>query len=145
MAKRELLQELELLIIDEISMVRADMLDAVDTILRHFRRQPLLPFGGVQVLYIGDLYQLPPVVTDAERQLLNAHYPSPFFFDARVIREAPPVYIELQRIYRQKDNVFIDVLNKIRNNKADWGDTSERLNDYYQPEFVLPKGIIISR
>lgn len=137
-AKRELLQELELLVIDEISMVRADMLDAVDTILRHFRRQPLLPFGGVQALYIGDLYQLPPVVTDAERQLLNAHYPSPFFFDARVIREAPPVYIELQHIYRQKDNVFIDVLNKIRNNKAGW-EILERLNDYYQPEFIPSK------
>ena len=137
-AKRELLQELELLIIDEISMVRADTLDAVDTILRHFRHQPLVPFGGLQLLYIGDLYQLPPVVTDTERALLNAHYDSPFFFDARVIRESPPVYIELQEIYRQKDNVFIDVLNSIRNNRTDW-ETLERLNDYYQPEFIPSK------
>ena len=137
-AKRELLRELELLIIDEISMVRADTLDAVDLILRHFREQPLIPFGGLQLLYIGDLYQLPPVVTDTERRLLEAHYPSPFFFDSRVIRESPPVYIELQEIYRQKDNVFIDVLNKIRNNRTDW-ETLERLNDYYQPEFIPSK------
>jgi hypothetical protein len=137
-AKRELLQELELLIIDEISMVRADTLDAVDTILRHFRHQPLLPFGGLQVLYVGDLYQLPPVVTDTEQPLLNAHYDSPFFFDARVIRESPLVYIELKEIYRQKDSAFIEVLNSVRNNRADW-ETLERLNDLYQPEFIPSK------
>ena len=137
-AKRELLQELELLIIDEISMVRADTLDAIDTILRHFRGQPLQPFGGLQLLYIGDLYQLPPVVTESERPLLNAHYNSPFFFDSQVIREAPPVYIELQEIYRQKDNVFIGLLNQIRNNRTDW-ETLERLNDHYQPEFIPSK------
>jgi hypothetical protein len=134
-AKRELLQELDLLIIDEISMVRADTLDAVDTILRHFRQQPLQPFGGLQLLFIGDLYQLPPVVTDTERQLLRDYYTSPFFFDARVIREASPVYIELQQIYRQKDDEFIRLLNDIRNNKAGWEDL-ERLNDYYQPDFI---------
>src|ERR1700722_10944582 len=78
-AKRELLQELELLIIDEISMVRADTLDAIDTILRHFRGQPLVPFGGLQLLYIGDLFQLPPVVGNGEWDLLQQHYASPFF------------------------------------------------------------------
>src|SRR5882672_8369960 len=76
-SKRELLQELELLVIDEISMVRADTLDAVDTILRHFRQQPLLPFGGLQVLYIGDLFQLPPVVSNSECEVLKAYYNSP--------------------------------------------------------------------
>jgi hypothetical protein len=137
-AKRELLQELELLVIDEISMVRADTLDAVDTILRHFRQQPLLPFGGLQVLYIGDLYQLPPVVTDAEKELLKAYYPSPFFFDAQVIRQAAPVYLELKKIYRQKEGRFIEILNNIRNNRASWEDL-ERLHDNYQPEFIAPK------
>ena len=78
--KRKLLEELELLIIDEVSMVRCDMLDAIDTILRHFRRMPHLPFGGVQVLYIGDLFQLPPVVSNDEWALLQEHYQSPFFF-----------------------------------------------------------------
>ncbi len=103
-------------------MVRADMLDAVDTVLRHFRQQPSLPFGGVQVLYIGDLYQLPPVVSNQEWELLKATYASPFFFDAQVIRQAPPVYLELKKIYRQKESAFIGLLNNIRNNKADWED-----------------------
>lgn len=136
--KRELLQELELLIIDEISMVRADTLDAVDAILRHFRQQPLLPFGGLQVLYIGDLYQLPPVVKEPEWELLRSVYSSPFFFDAQVIRQAPPVYLELKKIYRQKENRFIGLLNNIRNNVASWEDL-ERLHDHYQPEFIPSK------
>jgi len=138
-AKRELLQELELLVIDEISMVRADTLDAVDTILRHFRQQPLLPFGGVQVLYIGDLYQLPPVVQPPEWDILKAYYNSQFFFDAQVVRQAPPVYIELKKIYRQKEGRFIEILNNIRNNRASWEDL-ERLHDHYQPEFVASRG-----
>ena len=137
--KRELLQELELLVIDEISMVRADMLDAVDCILRHFRQQPLLPFGGVQVLYIGDLFQLPPVVSNNEWDLLKNYYKSPFFFDAQVIREAPPVYLELNKIYRQNEAVFISLLNNIRNNQASYQDL-ERLHDHYQPEFMASKG-----
>lgn len=136
--KRELLQELELLIIDEISMVRADTLDMVDAVLRHFRRQPLLPFGGLQVLYIGDLFQLPPVVKDQEWELLKSTYASPFFFDAHVIREAPPVYLELKKIYRQKEDRFIGLLNNIRNNQAGWEDL-ERLHDHYQPEFIASK------
>ena len=138
-SKKELLQELELLIIDEISMVRADMLDAVDAVLRHFRQEPLLPFGGLQVLYIGDLYQLPPVVSNQEWELLKTYYSSPFFFDAQVIRQAPPVYLELQRIYRQKEERFIGLLNNIRHNKANWEDL-ERLHDHYQPEFLPSKG-----
>ena len=138
-SKRTLLQELELLIIDEISMVRADMLDAVDTILRHFRQQPLLPFGGVQMLYIGDLFQLPPVISKEEWELLQPHYKSPFFFDARVIRQAPPVYLELTKIYRQNEARFIHILNNIRNNRAT-PDDLELLRDYYQPEFTAPKG-----
>lgn len=136
--KRELLQELELLIIDEISMVRADTLDAVDAILRHFRQQSLLPFGGVQVLYIGDLFQLPPVISQEEWQMLKEYYNSPFFFDAKVIREQPPIYLELKKIYRQKEAVFIDILNNIRNNRATPYDL-EKLHDHYEPDFMPPK------
>jgi len=135
--KRDLLMELELLIIDEISMVRADMLDAMDTILRHFRKKPLHPFGGVQILYIGDMYQLPPVVANNEWDILQAYYESPFFFSAQVIAEAPPLYIELKKIYRQSDQHFIDVLNRVRNNQSTAADF-KLLNDRYQPGFTPP-------
>jgi len=137
-ARRELLQELELLIIDEISMVRADTLDAIDTILRHFRQQPLLPFGGLQLLYIGDLFQLPPVVPPSEWELLQHHYSSPFFFDARVIAQSPPVCLELKKIYRQNEARFIYLLNNIRNNRATPEDL-DTLSDYYQPDFTPSK------
>ncbi|HEU4903631.1 MAG TPA: AAA family ATPase, partial [Flavisolibacter sp.] len=109
-SKRELLQELELLIIDEVSMVRCDMLDAMDTILRHFRKQYNIPFGGVQVVYIGDMFQLPPVIPQHEWSILGDHYNSPFFFEANVIKESPPLYIELKKIYRQNEQHFIDIL-----------------------------------
>lgn len=137
-AKRDLLQELELLIIDEISMVRADTLDAVDTILRHYRQQPLVPFGGLQILYIGDLFQLPPVVPREEWNLLQNHYKSQFFFDSHVLRSAPPVCLELNKIYRQNEAEFIDILNNIRNNRVQPKDL-EKLHEYYQPEFIAPK------
>lgn len=116
--KRELFRDLELLIIDEVSMVRCDMLDATDAILRYFRRAPHTPFGGVQVLYIGDLFQLPPVMPEQAWSFLRQHYQSPFFFHSRVVQEAPPVYIELKKIYRQSQQKFIDILNRIRNNEA---------------------------
>ncbi len=135
--KREILQELELLIIDEVSMVRADTLDAIDTVLRFVRRQPHKPFGGVQVLFIGDLFQLPPVVNDSDWTLLKEHYSSPFFFDAQVISQSPLVYLELQKIYRQSDNHFIGLLNAVRNNVADYDDL-ETLNQYYAPNFKPP-------
>ncbi|HVM87338.1 MAG TPA: helix-turn-helix domain-containing protein [Puia sp.] len=132
--KRELLRELELLIIDEISMVRADMLDATDAILRHFRQQPLLPFGGVQVLYIGDLFQLPPVINNTEWELLKGYYQSPFFFDSHVVQQAPPVLIELKKIYRQNEEEFINILNNIRDKNATKEDL-EKLQGHYQPGF----------
>src|SRR5262245_13011194 len=132
--KKELLRELDLLIIDEVSMVRADLLDAIDTILRHVRRQTLIPFGGVQVLYIGDLLQLPPVAINEEWQLLKDFYKSPFFFDAHVIQESPPIYIELKKIYRQSDDVFINILNNIRNNCCTETDLAH-LHNYYRPGF----------
>jgi ATP-dependent exoDNAse (exonuclease V) alpha subunit len=135
--KREILQELELLIIDEVSMVRADTLDAIDTVLRFVRRQPHKPFGGVQVLFIGDLFQLPPVVNDSDWELLKNHYNSPFFFDAQAIRQSPLVYLELQKIYRQSDDHFIRLLNAVRNNVADYDDL-ETLNQYFAPNFKPP-------
>lgn len=138
-SKRELLQELELLIIDEVSMVRCDMLDAMDTILRHFRRQYNVPFGGVQVLYIGDMYQLPPVIPQHEWNILSEHYNSPFFFDAKVVRESPPLYIELKKIYRQNEQHFIDILNRIRDNAPQRQDL-ENLNNRYNPSFSAPEG-----
>ncbi|MEH6305061.1 helix-turn-helix domain-containing protein [Olivibacter sp. CPCC 100613] len=131
--RRAILQELDLLIIDEVSMLRADTLDAIDAILRWARRNAT-PFGGVQMLFIGDLYQLPPVVKNHEQSLLYQYYKSPFFFDAHVMQEAPPVLLELNKIYRQKDTHFISLLNNIRNNCC----TSEelaQLNTHYQPDF----------
>ncbi|HEU5147999.1 MAG TPA: helix-turn-helix domain-containing protein [Chryseosolibacter sp.] len=120
--KREIFRDLELLIIDEVSMVRADMLDATDAILRYFRKAPHTSFGGVQVLYIGDLFQLPPVMPDSQWSLLKRYYESPFFFHAKAIAEAPPVYVELKKIYRQSQQDFIDILNRIRNAQATRGD-----------------------
>lgn len=134
-SKRKLIQELELLIIDEVSMVRADMLDAMDTILRHYRRQPLVPFGGVQVLFIGDMYQLPPVTVEHEWQLLSQHYASPFFFDALALQQAQPLYIELKKIYRQNEQQFIDILNRVRNNNTTEDDLL-LLNKKYDPHFT---------
>ncbi|MFT4022903.1 MAG: helix-turn-helix domain-containing protein [Flavihumibacter sp.] len=121
-SKQELIEELELLVIDEVSMLRADMLDAIDAILRHVRRKPRTAFGGVQMLLIGDLFQLPPVVQEAEWQFLGSYYNSPFFFDAQVFKECALLQLELQKIYRQKDAVFIDVLNKLRHGTAAAGD-----------------------
>ena len=132
--KRKIFRELELLIIDEISMVRADLLDAVDTILRHFRRKPFEPFGGVQVLYIGDLFQLPPVTNDQDWELLREYYASPFFFESYAVRQARPMYVELQHIYRQSDPVFVGLLNEVRNGKMAY-DSMELLNARYNPEF----------
>lgn len=115
--KIELLRELDLLIIDEVSMLRADMLDAMDEILRHYRNRGNAPFGGMQVLFIGDLFQLPPVVTDNEWNRMKEHYESPFFFSAKVLEQNPPLHIELKKIYRQSDERFISLLNNIRNNE----------------------------
>ena len=131
--RRAILQELELLVIDEVSMVRADTLDAIDTILKSVRRD-MRPFGGLQVLFIGDLYQLPPVVRDHEWQVLRHHYSSPFFFDAKVLREQALVKLELQHIYRQKDEKFIAILNNIRNNQCSAEDLTQ-LNAHFKPDF----------
>ncbi len=132
--KRKLLQELELLIIDEVSMLRADLLDTIDFVLKSIRRQQHKPFGGVQVLFIGDLMQLPPVVKEDEWNVLRNYYSSIYFFDAQVLRNEKPVYIELDKIYRQSDNTFIDLLNNLRHNKVTQANI-DLLNTYYKPNF----------
>lgn len=114
--KIKIIRGLDLLVIDEVSMVRADLLDAVDEVLRRYRDHSL-PFGGVQLLLIGDLQQLPPVVTDAERSLLEANYASPYFFDSNALRSLDYVTIELDKVYRQNDAHFLNLLNHIRENK----------------------------
>ncbi len=132
--KRELLRELQLLIIDEVSMVRCDMLDAMDAILRYFRKSPDKPFGGVQVLYIGDLFQLPPVAKNEEWEILKDYYESPFFFHSQAVLNSPPLYIELKKIYRQSDQKFIDLLNRVRNNQIVNSDL-QILNDKFNNQF----------
>ncbi|HEX4877822.1 MAG TPA: helix-turn-helix domain-containing protein [Chitinophagaceae bacterium] len=117
--KRKILQQLELLIIDEISMVRCDLLDAIDTVLRHIRKRHHEKFGGVQVVFIGDMFQLPPVVKETDWKLLSEFYNSAYFFDSLVIKEEQPLYIEFDKIYRQSEEKFIRVLNQVRNNELD--------------------------
>lgn len=134
--KREVMEELELLIIDEVSMLRCDKLDCIDSILRGVRKKNI-PFGGVQVLFIGDLYQLPPVAPDADWHIMKAHYKSPFFFDAHVLQSANVAYVELKKIYRQKEKQFIDLLNNVRNNTMTEYDF-ELLQSRYNPSFRPP-------
>jgi hypothetical protein len=142
--KTELINELELLIIDEVSMVRADLLQAVNDILQYVR-QNNKPFGGVQLLLIGDLFQLPPVVSDDELELMRKEYESPFFFSAPIIRESPPLFIELKEVYRQKEASFVDLLNNIRNNTLTTTDL-EILRSRHTSNLIneTPKGITLS-
>lgn len=127
---RQLIEQVELVIIDEISMVRADIIDAVDRILRVYSRNLRDPFGGKQILLVGDVFQLEPVVKSDEREILNRVYPTPYFFDAKVFGEIDLVSIELQKVYRQSDPVFINVLDHIRNNTANAADM-QLLNTRY--------------
>ncbi len=130
---RRILAGMELLVIDEISMVRPDLMDAMDMALRRFR-DPSRPFGGVQLLLIGDLRQLSPVVRDADRELLRPYYTSPYFFDSHALREAGMLTIELQTVFRQTDRAFVDMLNAVREGNID--DTLLRkLNGRYRPGF----------
>ena len=131
--RRQLFTSLELLIIDEVSMLRADVLDAMDFMLRTIRRNHK-PFGGVQVLFIGDLLQLPPVVRNDEWSILKRYYDGVFFFHSEVLREFPPIYVELDKIYRQSDDRFIHILNNLRNNTITQADV-DVLNQYIQPNF----------
>ncbi|MDR0712912.1 MAG: helix-turn-helix domain-containing protein [Bacteroidales bacterium] len=134
-AKLDLLNRLELLIIDEVSMLRADTLDAIDRTLQRLRRSQE-PFGGVQMLYIGDMFQLPPVVKENEWELLYPYYKSTFFFHAQVIQQTQPVYLELKKVYRQREQTFVNLLNNVRNNclsEADFRMLNERYQPYFKP------------
>ncbi len=131
--KVNIIRTLDLVVIDEISMVRADLLDAVDAALRHYRRSAK-PFGGVQMLLIGDLQQLPPVVRDDERQALLSNYASPYFFSSKAMESRPYVTIELQKVYRQQNADFINLLNAIRDNNVSAA-MLDLLNSRYLPEF----------
>jgi len=131
--KVSIIRSLELLIIDEISMVRCDLLDEIDHILKKYRKNNL-PFGGVQLLMIGDLQQLPPVVKDADWKLLKEYYKSQYFFDSKVLGSSDYISIELKKIYRQKDKIFINLLGKIRNNNID-DSVLNLLNSKYRPIF----------
>jgi DNA-binding CsgD family transcriptional regulator len=131
--RKTVIRNLELLIIDEVSMLRADLLDAIDWTLRNIRGINE-PYGGVQVLFIGDLFQLPPVVKPQEWSVLHKYYSGIHFFNARVVHEKPPLYIELSKIYRQQNEDFIQVLNNLRNNRLTQMDV-ELLNQHVQPDF----------
>ena len=142
--KKKVIQQLELLIIDEISMVRCDTIDAIDTVLRHIRKKPFERFGGVQVLFIGDMFQLPPVIREQEWSILSEFYISPYFFAGKVIQEEPPLYIEFNKIYRQSEETFISLLNQVRNNELN-EEGVKLLDKRFQPAFrrVSQDGYII--
>jgi uncharacterized protein YpbB len=141
--KKAVIRNMELMIIDEVSMLRADLLDAIDFMMQSVRKKKA-PFGGVQVLFIGDLLQLPPVIRDEEWSTLRKYYNGKFFFHSHVIQQNPPLYIELSKIFRQSDDTFISILNNLRNNQISNDDIAV-LNQYVKPNFDLNnyKGYII--
>ena len=135
--KIDIIKSLDLLIIDEISMVRADLLDAIDQVLRRYKNRNKV-FGGVQVLMIGDLQQLSPVVKDNEWELLKPYYKTPYFFSSRVFQDCNAISIELKHIYRQDSEAFIKILNEIRKDKLT-KESAKALNKRFLPDFVPSK------
>ena len=135
--KIKAIKAIDLLVIDEISMVRADILDAIDDVLRRFRNRNL-PFGGIQLLMIGDLHQLAPVVKDDEWNILRPYYASPFFFESKALALSQFITIELTHIFRQADENFINLLNKVRDKKLD-AESTKLLNSRYDPNFIYPE------
>lgn len=133
--ERAMYANLDAIIIDEISMVRADLLDCVDQFMRFNGKDAELPFGGVQLIFIGDLYQLPPVVPEAEEKIFRTHYKSPYFFDAHCFGKLSMARIELKKHYRQKEEEFIQLLNAIRNNAITDAEIA-RLNSRVDPVFA---------
>ncbi len=136
--KPSVYKKLSTIVIDEISMVRADLLDCIDRFLRFNGPDEQKPFGGVQMIFIGDLYQLPPVVASAERDIFKSHYKTPYFFSARVFETLSIEFIELEKVYRQKDDEFIRLLNAIRNRSITDADLA-RLNQRCRPCFEAPQ------
>ena len=135
--KKNLIRTLDLLVIDEISMVRCDRLDAIDTELRKYKNHSK-PFGGTQLLLIGDLQQLAPVAKESEWSMLSQYYNTPYFFGSKALQQLPYVTVELKHIYRQQDENFINLLGKIRNNNIDT-DTLKALNARHVPNFTPPE------
>lgn len=131
--RKALFVNMDLLVIDEVSMLRADVLDAMNFMLQTVRKNSQ-PFGGVQVLFIGDLLQLPPVVKQAEWEVLQRYYGGVYFFHSEVVRQYPPLYIELDKVFRQSDQAFIQILNNLRNNQVTTQDV-QLLNQYIKPDF----------
>lgn len=136
--KLNVIRSLDLLIIDEVSMVRADLLDAIDNSLRKYRRDSR-PFGGVQLLMIGDLQQLAPVVTPRDEEILKAHYSTPYFFGSHALAQIPYVTICLEKVYRQQNTTFVELLNHVRDNCLTPADR-EMLRSRLQPSFIPPRG-----
>lgn len=135
--KLRLIRTVDLVVIDEISMVRADLLDAIDSVLRQYRDKDR-PFGGVQMLMIGDMQQLAPVAKEEEWSMLRQYYDTPYFFSSKALQQSDFVTVELQTVYRQSDPLFLDLLNKVRGNNAD-NATLAQLNQRYIPDFNPPK------
>lgn len=137
--KTTIYKKLTTIVIDEVSMVRADLLDCVDKFLRFNGPDEKQPFGGVQMILIGDLYQLPPVVTSAERDIFKSHYPTPYFFSAKVFDELTIEFVELEKVYRQRDDEFVRLLNTIRNRTVTDDDLAI-FNNRCRPDFEAPEG-----
>lgn len=138
MARKKVLRSIDLLIIDEVSMLRADILDAIDYRLKSVKRNFNEPFGGVQVLMIGDLFQLPPIVKDYEWQVLNRFYKSMHFYEAKALQNSGMVYLELDKIFRQKDDKFINILNNLRDNRITTEDINI-LNSHFKTDEEIKK------
>jgi hypothetical protein len=132
---QKLYKKLKTIIIDEVSMLRADLVDCVDAFLRLYGPHPRRPFGGVQMIFVGDLYQLPPVVAGEERGIFAGHYKTPYFFSAHAFAGVELEIVELDKVYRQKDQAFVELLNRIRNNSVEEDDIA-RLNERFDPHHV---------
>ncbi len=140
----KLYKKLQTIIIDEVSMVRADLLDCIDVFLRMYGPKAMQPFGGVQMIFIGDLYQLPPVVTSQEREIFHTYYKTPYFFSAQALKGFPLELIELEKVYRQKDPKFINLLNKIRNNSVEDADIKLLNSRYAKGDVVAQDSFAIN-
>ncbi|MDO8312817.1 MAG: AAA family ATPase, partial [Sideroxyarcus sp.] len=132
---KSIFQNVDAIILDEISMVRADLFECMDAFLRTARSKARVPFGGVQLILIGDLYQLPPVVTTAERAAFASRYPGPHFFNAPVAKDLQLEFVELTQVYRQPDPEFVNMLNAVRNNSLTADDIA-RFNTRHNPDFL---------
>ncbi|MEO6730903.1 MAG: helix-turn-helix domain-containing protein [Ferruginibacter sp.] len=141
-SKRKLFLELELLVIDEVSMLRGDTLDAIDYILRITRRKEDAPFGGVQVLYVGDPYQLPPIIADDEWQQIKQYYSGINFWNAIVFKKSSPVLLELKQVYRQSDDTFIELLNKVRSGNC-FQSEIDLINSNYKPNSLHENSFVV--